>query len=98
MRTFWMSSVAVIGLLLGSSSLCFAGGPGAKHGDHSGHGGGHTVHGGGHGTDLEDLDDLNQALSNGGDPVKVVFVNGETGETEYVTVRPRNGRLGVDEA
>ncbi len=41
------------------------------------------------------FEDLQAAVQRAGGPVKVVFINGENGETEYLMVDPEDGRIGV---
>jgi S1-C subfamily serine protease len=41
------------------------------------------------------FDELQDAVGQASGPVKVVFVNGENGQTEYVMVEPEDGLIGV---
>jgi hypothetical protein len=41
------------------------------------------------------FEELQAAVRQPGGPVKVIFINGENGQTEYLTVEPEGGRIGV---
>jgi putative serine protease PepD len=41
------------------------------------------------------FEDLRAAVQQADGEVKVVFINGENGETEYLTLVPADGRIGV---
>jgi len=41
------------------------------------------------------FEELQDAVQQADGPVKVVFINGENSETEYLTVEPEEGRIGV---
>jgi S1-C subfamily serine protease len=41
------------------------------------------------------FEELQDAVQQADGPVKVVFINGENGETEYLTVEPEEGLIGV---
>jgi hypothetical protein len=41
------------------------------------------------------FEELRDAVRQADGPVQAVFVNGENGQTEYVTVAPQQGRIGV---
>jgi hypothetical protein len=47
------------------------------------------------GVPTPDFDSLKAAVSQADGPVEVVFINGETGETESLTVTPEDHRIGV---
>jgi S1-C subfamily serine protease len=47
------------------------------------------------GVRTHNFEELRNAVQQACGPVKVIFINGENGQAEYLTVTPEEGRIGV---